>query len=242
MKDLAFIAADGDGLVMDFYYPEPRAERSPAVVIVHGYNDVGFERMLGSRFKDSAWTVGWGQKIAASGMVAIAYTNRQPLADAHALFQHIRENAAALGVDENRIGIFASSGHGPVALSLLMSDRRLKCAALLYPYAMDLDGSTAVAEAQKMFKFDNACEGKSIDDLPAESPIFIARAGKDQMPRLNEALDRFVARALARNMPVSFVDHAEGPHAFDLTDDSEMAHEVIRGVLTFLRSCLLGAL
>lgn len=72
---------------VDFYYPEPRLKRSPAVVIVHGYNDVGFERMLGSRFKDMPSTVAWGRRLAAVGLVAIAYTNRQPLADARAVLR-----------------------------------------------------------------------------------------------------------------------------------------------------------
>ncbi len=220
---------------MDLYYPEARAECSPAVVIVHGYNDVGFERMLGSRFKDMPSTVAWGQRMAASGMAAIAYTNRQPLADAHAVLRHIRQNAATLGIDADRIALWACSGHGPVALSLLMTEAKLRCAALLYPMTLDLDGSSAIAEARQMFRFENACAGNGIDDLPDDVPLFIARAGKDEMPRLNEALDRFVAGALARNLPVSLVNHAQGPHAFDLMDDSDTSREIIRQTLAFLR-------
>ena len=233
MKELAFVGADGDELVLDLYYPEPRAKRSPAVVIVHGFNDVGYQRILGSRFKDSAWTVGWGQKIAGAGMVAIAYTNRQPLADAKALLGHVRENAEALGVDENKIGILSCSGHGPVALSLAMSDRQLKCGAFLYPYLMDLDGATAVADAQKTWRFENPCEGKSLDDLPPEFPLFIARAGKDEMPGLNETLDRFVSSAQANRLPITLVDLPSAPHAFDLAD-SDLSRDVIRQVLAFL--------
>jgi acetyl esterase/lipase len=103
---------------------------------------------------------------------------------------------------------------------------------------MDLDGSTAVAEAQKMWRFDNACEGRSIDELPADLPIFIVRAGKDQMPRLNEALDRFVAGSLAKNLPLSLVNYARGEHGFDLTNDSEGSREIIRNTLAFLRQWL----
>jgi hypothetical protein len=40
--------------------------------------------MLGCRFKEMAMSVSWGQLIAASGMIAIAYTNREPAADLNA--------------------------------------------------------------------------------------------------------------------------------------------------------------
>lgn len=239
-RDVTFAGSDGGELLMDLYYPPTTTEgrRLPVVLIVEGFNDVGAERILGCRFKDMVSIEGWGRLIAANGMVAIVGTNRNPLADAHALLRHVRDNAAALGLDESRIGVWASSGHGPVALSILISDRRLTCAAFLYPYSMDLDGSTAVAEAQKMWRFDNGCEGRSIDELPADLPIFIVRAGRDQMPRLNEALDRFVAGALARNLPLSLVNYAQGEHAFDLTNDSEGSRETIRNTLAFLRQCL----
>ena len=239
-RDVPFAGADGRELLMDLYYPPTTTEgrRLPVVFIVEGFNDVGAERILGCRFKDMASVEGWGRLIAANGMVAIVCTNRNPLADAHALLRHVRDNAAALGLDESRIGVWACSGHGPVALSVLISDRRLTCAALVYPYLMDLDGSTAVAEAQKMWRFDNACEGRSIDELPADLPIFIVRAGKDQMPRLNEALDRFVAGSLAKNLPLSLVNYARGEHGFDLTNDSEGSREIIRNTLAFLRQWL----
>ena len=61
------------------------------------------------------------------------------------------------------------------------------------------------------------------------------RAGRDEFPHLNETIDRFVIKALARNLPVTLVNHAEAPHAFDLLQDSETSREVIRQILAFLR-------
>jgi hypothetical protein len=69
-------------------------------------------------------------------------------------------------------------------------------------------------------------------------PLFIARAGRDESPRLNEKLDRFVGDALARNLPITLVNHPEGPHAFDLFHDSAMTRAVIRQVLAFLQTSL----
>jgi hypothetical protein len=64
--------------------------------------------------------------------------------------------------------------------------------------------------------------------------MFLARAGRDETAGLNAALDRFAAAALARNLPISLINHAEGPHAFDLLDDSGTTREVIRCILGFL--------
>ncbi len=59
------------------------------------------------------------------------------------------------------------------------------------------------------------------------------------MPRLNETIDLFVTEALDQNLPVTFVNHHLAPHAFDILDDSECSHEVIRQILAFLRFHLL---
>jgi acetyl esterase/lipase len=158
----------------------------------------------------------------------------QPTADLPALLSHIRQNAGALGIDENRIAVWACSGNAPMALSILMQDATLRCAALCYGYTLDLDGATGIAEIAKTYGFANPNSAKSVDDLRPDLPLFLARAGKDEFPHLNQALDRFAAKALARNMPVTVVNHPDGPHAFDILHDSAATREVIRQILEFL--------
>ncbi len=242
-QNLEYPSADGSALMMDVYYPPNvhSSARLPAVIFVSGFPDLGFQKMLGCKFKEMASYVSWGKLTAASGIVAIIYENRDPAADLQAVLQHVRQNAADLGVDENRIGVWACSGNVPLALSLLMQadSDYLKCAVLCYGLMLDLDGSTNVAQAAQMFGFVNPCEGKTVADLPPGLPLFIARAGQDN-PQLNETLDRFVAAALRRNLPVSFVNHPSGPHAFDVLDDSETTREIIRQILAFLRFHLLS--
>ena len=58
-------------------------------------------------------------------------------------------------------------------------------------------------------------------------------------PTPRDALDRFVAGALAGNLPLTFVNHASGPHAFDLFDNSDISREIVRRILGFLRFHLL---
>ena len=252
-KDVVYRATDAGPLTMDLYYPADAVAdaRRPAVVLVAGYNDVGYEKMLGVKFKEMGMSVSWGQLIAASGLVAIAYTNRTPAEDLDALLTHVRDNAAALGIDDDRIGVWANSGNVPLALSALMrrtagpkgpglhvERHDLRCGALLYGYMLDLDGATGVAEAAATFRFTNPNAGKSLDDLREDLPLFIVRAGQEQFPHLNDSIDRFFARALTLNRPITLVNHAEGPHSFDLLHDSETSRGIIRQVLDFLTSQL----
>jgi hypothetical protein len=198
-------SAEAATLTLDVYYPPEvgTGARLPAVVIVAGYPDPGFQKMLGCRFKEMGSSTSWCRLLAASGLAAVAYSNLEPATDVHAVLDYLRGNAAGLGIDENRIGLWASSGNVPLALSVLMDPRNqnLKCAALCYGLTLDLDGFTWVAEGARLFGFANPAAGKTVDDLPANTPLFVARAGQDQFAHLNETLDRFVAKALARNLP-----------------------------------------
>jgi acetyl esterase/lipase len=259
-KDIVYRTTDAGPLTLDLYSPADAAKGAcmPAVILVAGYNDVGYEKMLGCRFKEMAISVSWAQLIAASGMIAIAYTNREPAADLDALLEHVRQHAGALGIDESRLGVWACSGNVPLALSVLLrrsmttpgpsgaglqdeARRGLRCGALLYGYLLDLDGATGVAEAAQMFRFTNPTAGRSLDDLPPDLALFIVRAGQEQFPHLNDSIECFVARALALNRPITVVNHATGPHSFDVLEDSEASREIIRQVLEFLRAQLTRA-
>jgi hypothetical protein len=124
---------------------------------------------------------------------------------------------------------------------LIEHGRGIACVVLAYPYTLDLDGATGVADAAKQFRFVTPAAGKSVTDLPRNVPLFIARAGRDQMPGLNDALDRFVTAALALNLPMTVANHASGPHAFDLFDDSRATCQIVEQMLAFLQFHLSAA-
>ena len=76
--------------------------------------------------------------------------------------------------------------------------------------------------------------------MPADLPVFIARAGQEQDPGLNRALDRLVAAMLAANRPVTCVNFAAAPHGFELFHDTLETREVMRQMFRFARFHLAG--
>jgi hypothetical protein len=214
-----------EGRTLDVY-AAAGSKLLPVVVFVSGYPDPGMEQFTGKKLKDWAGYVAWSRLVAASGMAAVAYANRDPR-DVVEVLRYLREHGEELGIDASRIAVWGCSGNAPMALSLLMTEP-LRCGVLAYGFLLDAGAAAA------RFHFVDATAGKSVDDLPRDLPLFIARAGKDEMPGLNDSIDRFVAGALARNLPLTLVNNPTAPHAFDLVDDSEATREVIRRILAFL--------
>src|SRR5262249_22714098 len=111
---------------------------------------------------------------------------------------------------------------------------RLACAALLYGYLLDLEGHTEVADASKKYYF--AVPGLSMAEVPRDRPLLIARAGREETPGLAAAVQRLPGAP--HGVPLTLIEHAEGPHAFDLSDDSPRTHEVVEEILDWLARTL----
>lgn len=244
-RGVEYRTTEAGALTMDLYYPpnqNPGAvseTRPPAVAIMLGYADVGVPLMFGCQFREMGMTISWAQLFAASGMVGIVYETSDPASDAKAVLSHLRENSMALGIDGSRIGVWASSGNVPVALSALM-DGNARCGALCYGFTLDLNEATGVAQGAAQFRFANPAAGRRVEDLPKETALFIARAGMDQFAGVNESIDAFAAAALRLNLPVTLTNHPTGPHAFDLMDDSDASRDIVRAILEFLRAKLIA--
>jgi hypothetical protein len=211
VRDDSFNGADGEPLPMKIYEADRTvrlkadatpADATPCVVILGGYPDAGVEKHVGCRFMDYEWTINMAQLIAASGMIAITHSNRDPLPDARALLDHL----AAPG---KKVGIWSCSGHGPVVLE---AAPHATAAVLINPITQDF------------------CP---------EIPLFVVRAGKDETPGLNAGLDGFITRAIADNRPLTLVNYAEAPHAFDLFLDRPETRRILQQGLDFLRAHLV---
>jgi len=183
----------------------------------------------------------WARLVASFGMVAVTYGNEDPAADLHSLLRYVREHAAELGIDAERLALWGMSGNGPLALATLASAPAgsFKCGVLSCAYLTDLDGATHVADAQKQWRFAYP-GGFSVENMPADLPVLIARAGQEQDPGLNIALDRFVMAMLAANRPVTCVNFAAAPHAFEVFHDTLETREVMRQMFRFARFHLAG--
>lgn len=238
-RDVEYHVSSDGPLVMDVYHPLAASAdtRAPVVVIVAGYRDVGVPLLLGCRFKEMEMIVSLGQLIAASGMAFVAYTTSDQANDVFRVLDYLRSSGGALGIDSDRIGLWAQSGNVPTALTALMSPERrpvLKAAVLSNGFMLDANGM-AVADAARAYGFATVPLGKSFDDVPLDVPLFIARSGLDQFAGLNDSLDAFVALAVKRNVPLTFVNHAGAAHAFELTHDSATTRLIIDSMLAFMR-------
>src|SRR5438067_1012746 len=98
-----------EGMEADVY--SPRGMASDAVVVmVNGYAEEGYRRVLGCSFLDMRHTVSWARLFAGSGFTAVAYSNREPIADAAAVVRSVRGQY-------RRVAVWASSGSAPVGLA-----------------------------------------------------------------------------------------------------------------------------
>ena len=201
------------------------------MIIVAGYPGTMEPRPTPLTYKEIGWTVSMCQLIALSGMVAIAYTNRDPVADLRALFEHIHECAGSLRIDPARVGVVAVSGNVPTALTTIMQDasRTPACAVFGYGCLLDLDGATDVADAARQFGFANPGVGRTVADLRRDVPLLITRAGRDQFPAMNASIDASSVRDLSRisRLPSSTMPKAHTP-LISLTTAERRATSCVR--------------
>ena len=230
-------------LTIDLYAPARRAPSValPAIVMVAGYSDVGYETITGCRFKDMTMCTSWAKLVASFGMVAVTYGNARPKDDLETVLRYVREHAPELGIDGERIGLWGMSGNGALALATAAGSPAgsFRCAVFSCAYLADLDGATNVADASRQWHFTYP-DGFRVENMPADLPVFIARAGNEQDPGLNHAVDRLVAALLAANRPVTCVNFAAAPHGFEFFHDTLETREVIRQMMRFARFHLAG--
>lgn len=106
-RDEPYFVRDGVTLCMDLYYPS-QGEKAlrPAVVLVTGYRDVGWQRGFGCLQKEMGSFVSWAHLIAASGMVAVTYANDDPVEDVKVLISMLQDKGPSWGIDPWQIGIW----------------------------------------------------------------------------------------------------------------------------------------
>jgi pimeloyl-ACP methyl ester carboxylesterase len=241
MKDIVW-KNNGVKLTLDVYLPPNKSgnPQRPALIFIHGGP---LPPNLRTEPKDWGVYISYGQLAAASDFVGITFNHRfygwNRLLDAQNdlidLITYLRTNAVRLGIDPDRITLWAFSGGGPL-LGRVLRDSPPYIRCLVAYYAL-LDPPPSASSTGP--------EGSSIEFSPLQQlkqkgravpPLFIAKAGLDS-PALNGKLDLFVQEALKRNVTIDFSNHASGRHAFDILNDDERTREIIRRTIEFIRAC-----
>ncbi len=230
-RDIAY--GEGNRL-LDIYYPEDSSELLPVVIFVTAYPDAGFKAFTGVGLREVVQYQCWAKLAAASGIAAITCSNEDPVADPALLIDFLRKRGKEIGIDGERIGIWACSSNVPNALALLQNDADIRCAVFCYGYLLDLHGAQHVADAARTYHFANPAVSDRF--MPAETPLLLVRAGRDQFAGINLSIDAFVQEALLRNCRLRLINYVEGVHAFDVLDRSTEAVRVVQEQLAFLRA------
>jgi len=241
-KNIVYKVVDGVPLKADFYLPPGSGPgERPAVILIHGGP---IPANLLTPPKEWGIFVSYGQIIAASRLVGVTFNHRfyggEHLADAQSdvedLVAYVRQNAGDLGIDKDRIAVWAFSGGGPLLTGFLREPPSYISCIVAYYAVLDLrlmraPGSTIEEEILERYSpVANMAGGdKQI------APIFIARAGLDNAS-LNESIERFIHEAVSRNVMVDFCNHPGGHHGFDVLDDNDRSREIIRHTLDFIKA------
>jgi len=164
----------------------------------------------------------YGELAASSALVGVTFNHRlyaptdyeRSQADVAAAIDHVREHAAQLNVDADRIALWYFSGAGPL-LSAVLRERPCYVRCVLAFYAF--------------------LDKRDVREKGGGLPMFVARAGLDQ-PMINQSIDTFVQEALAGNAPLELMNHPAGRHGFDILDDDDRSREIIARAVAFAQA------
>ncbi|HEV2689560.1 MAG TPA: dienelactone hydrolase family protein [Bryobacteraceae bacterium] len=178
--------------------------------------------------------------MGASGLIGVTFNHRlgegddglnRGFGDVQAAMDYVRVHAAELHVDTDRFCLAAYSAGGPL-LAIAMRDPQpaVRCLAGFYS-VMDIRPPVTGERAQ----FSPIEQLKlHADKLP---PMLIARAGADSAA-LNATIDRFVAEALSRDVPIELHNVKGAPHAFDVRTHTAEVRDVIARTIEFMKANL----
>jgi dienelactone hydrolase len=190
-------------LQMDLFRPANAARPLPALI---------FFNIASGPQRSNPFYRAWAEIAASKQLVAILPDLRNDSfeKDFDALIAHLATSASELGIDRDRIALYAGSGNVSRALPLVQrpEQKMIKAAVMYY-------GSARVTT----FRLD--------------LPTLIVRAGLDRPP-LNRDLAALALMATNQNAPVTLLNYAGGHHAFEVVDDEDATREVIDRTLAFV--------
>jgi acetyl esterase/lipase len=239
-RGLKYRGDEDPRLLMDVYVPRtaPSSARLPAIVFIPG-GPIPPE-MLAPR--EWGFFISYGELAVASGLVGVVFNHRlhaptdyeTAQADVTAAVDYVRKHADDLGIDPDRLALWAFSGGGPLLSECLRtSPPYVRCLVAFYA-VMDL--RRFVGPDADAARLERAARlSPAVQVAGTRTPIFVARAGLDTAG-LNESIDTFVSQALSANVSLDVANHPAGHHAFDVLDDNVRSREIIARALEFVRA------
>jgi predicted esterase len=217
-SDIAYKVTARGELSMDIYYPigSQDGDRHAVVILVHG--DAPGQQNL----KAAVPFVSWGRLIAASGLSAITFNRRSSTPDDITdLLSYVRDHAETLGIDKDRLCVFAFSGGVPHGFAAVVDDTPgfVRCLVAYYG-----DMRVPLSRLRQ-------------GPIRAMPPMLIVQAARDEIIP-GESIDEFVNVALERGLAVEHLVHPAGVHAFDLRNDDDYSREIIEQTIGFMQSYL----
>jgi acetyl esterase/lipase len=242
--NLKYSDVENPYLMMDVYAPPDLSLNGlrPIVLCIPGG--------AGAQYQPKDWGIfqSWGRLIAAAGMVGVVFTHRlgypkpclsEAAADVNCAIAHIRANANSFNADPDRVCLAAWSAGGAL-LAPAMRERPafIRCLAAFYAL-LDCQQSATHIENESAA---SVTAFSPITCVPTDAssmvPMFVARAGVDEVPAMNDSIDRFVGAAIAANAPITFMNHPSGEHGFDNQNDDHRSREIIQSAIAFMRANL----
>lgn len=241
IKDIVYKSVPGKPLLMDVYQPvnADKNRKVPAVIMIHGDGSESYIRDA----KDWAMFRQYGRLIAGNGLACVTFNHRaggmvsgynkikEASEDVLNLVDHVRRNADAWNIDENRICIWGFSS-GSIYLSLFLGSmpEYVKCIVSYYGL-LDAKAWTKKNEAVlKRYYPENYLSSGSI----GKANLMVVKAGRDTKCIL-KSIDSFIDAARSNRIEFSYIIHPNGKHSFDIMNDDEETRKIIGRTLDFVK-------
>jgi tetratricopeptide (TPR) repeat protein len=207
-RDMVYARGAGGPLKLDVYLPRSSGKQKPPAVVFA--NIVG-ER--GSRpFRATEIYRSWARLLAAHGIAGVIIDSEAARAGENLgqSIDHLRKNGAALGIDGDRLGVWACSANVSIALPYLMAaaPEAVRTAIIYY-------GSADVSR------------------IRTELPLLYVMAS-DDAPELIANQRKIWDLARAAGAPWTTVVARGLPHAFDALDESEPSRRLVLQTVDYL--------
>ncbi|MBL7961844.1 hypothetical protein JNL27_16550 [bacterium] len=204
-KNVVYKTDNDTALVLEVYYP-PSFDKKNKLPVVIFNNGVGSLDLLNWR----AYT-DWAKLIAVNGLIAINYQSRHGRAyqDTEDLIAYVRAHADDLKIDADRIGLWTCSANVTVGLPVMMQPDRtyIKCGVVYYGSAQ-------------------------LESMRTDLPILYVRSGLDGAI-INTGIERTIRHMVEVECDLTYIQYAEGQHAFDILDDTDRSRQIIRQTIEF---------